>query len=249
MNQPSTVTAVYFSPTHGTRACARMLAGCFRYDYSEWDLTLPPARRERRRFAPDGLVILAVPVYCGRVPPVPGLLDRLEGNGCAAVITVVYGNRAFDDAALELADLAAARGFVPVAMAALVAPHCYIPEVGEGRPDERDRQAAAAFAAALLKREKQPFTPPGNRPYKPYPALPFLPETVGPCSRCGVCEEVCPTGALRDGVTDPETCLRCMACVRFCPRQCRTVSHPAFTATRDRLAALKTVDHPPVFLF
>ena len=71
------------------------------------------------------------------------------------MVIAVYGNRAFEKAAAELAALAARQGFVPVAAAAFVGEHSYsTPEtpVAAGRPDAQDLARAAEFGAAVRKK-------------------------------------------------------------------------------------------------
>ena len=49
------------------------------------------------------LSIIGVPVYGGRVPvEAISRLQRLKANNTPAVIVVVYGNRDYNDAILEL---------------------------------------------------------------------------------------------------------------------------------------------------
>ena len=51
----------------------------------------------------DALILLAAPVYGGRVAPTAlERLARLRGQGQAAVAVVVYGNRDYEDALLEI---------------------------------------------------------------------------------------------------------------------------------------------------
>lgn len=234
--------AIYFSPTHGTRACVRMVAGELGSPVREMDLTLPAARREEHRFSADDRVILGVPVYCGRIPQLPGLLDSLRGGGTPVLLIAAYGNRAYEDALLELSVKCSERGFRVRGAITMPAPHCYVPEeVCPDRPDEKDRQALAAFLRSFDWTSGQKVPLPGNTPWKPYPALPFYPEGDSRCTKCGICGSVCPTGAAKFGKTDPETCIRCMACVRSCPVQARKITHPAFAAVQEKLRALAGV--------
>ena len=70
--------------------------------------------------------VFAVPVYGGHAAPLAlRRLDAVRGDGTPAVVVVLYGNRAYEHAACELADFVAARGFVPVAAAAFVGEHSY----------------------------------------------------------------------------------------------------------------------------
>ena len=73
-------TALYFSPTGGTRTYVRAVAAAMPHMGGEVDLTRPEERRKVHMFGADGVVVLGVPVYYGRVPAVPGLLDGLQGR-------------------------------------------------------------------------------------------------------------------------------------------------------------------------
>lgn len=106
-------TALYFSPTGGTRTYVRAVAAAMPHMGGEVDLTRPEERRKVHMFGADDVVVLGVPVYYGRVPEVPGLLDGLQGEETPAVLLAVYGNRLIDDALAELSDLCAARRVPP----------------------------------------------------------------------------------------------------------------------------------------
>ena len=136
-------TALYFSPTGGTRTYVRAVAAAMPHMGGEVDLTRPEERRKVHMFGADDVVVLGVPVYYGRVPEVPGLLDGLQGEETPAVLLAVYGNRLIDDALAELSDLCAARGFRPLAAGALVAPHTFSAKVAMGRPNAGELAAAA----------------------------------------------------------------------------------------------------------
>ena len=74
----------------------------------------------------DELTVVAVPVYGGRVL-------KLLWNACVrfmphhapVVPVVVYGNRDYEDALLELTDALTEAGFVPVAASAFVGEHSF----------------------------------------------------------------------------------------------------------------------------
>lgn len=140
-------TALYFSPTGGTRTYVRAVAAAMPHMGGEVDLTRPEERRKVHMFGADDVVVLGVPVYYGRVPEVPGLLDGLQGEETPAVLLAVYGNRLIDDALAELSDLCAARGFRPLAAGAFVAPHTFSAKVAMGRPNAGDLAAAAELDA------------------------------------------------------------------------------------------------------
>lgn len=56
-------------------------------------------------------------------------LNQLEGKGKKAVTLVVYGNRAYEDALLELNNVMEESGFRAAASAALAAQHSMASEV------------------------------------------------------------------------------------------------------------------------
>lgn len=86
-----------------------------------------------------GLSIIALPVFGGRIPAfVAEKLKHIRAEKKKAATIVVYGNRAYEDALLELNNIAEESGFEIVASGAFVAQHSMCPEVGEGRPDEKD---------------------------------------------------------------------------------------------------------------
>ena len=117
------------------------------------DLTHAAPRPET--LSADTVAVFAAPVYGGRIPRTA--LERMEGirgEGTPAVVIAVYGNRAFEKAAAELADFVRARGFVPVAAAAFVGEHSYSTErtpIAAGRPDGQDLAAAAALGRAVRR--------------------------------------------------------------------------------------------------
>ena len=162
-------TALYFSPTGGTRTYVRAVAAAMPHMGGEVDLTRPEERRKVHMFGADDVVVLGVPVYYGRVPEVPGLLDGLQGEETPAVLLAVYGNRLIDDALAELSDLCAARGFRPLAAGAFVAPHTFSAKVAVGRPNAGDLAAAAELGRRAAEKLSGPWCAPES-------ALPQLSE-------------------------------------------------------------------------
>ena len=115
-----TVWAAWFSATDTTRAVVNRIAARLARQtgapLETYDFTLPQARKAPRTFGPGDLVVLGTPVYAGRVPNllIP-FVSSLRGNGALAVPVVCYGNRAYDDALMELKLTLAAGGFTPIA--------------------------------------------------------------------------------------------------------------------------------------
>ena len=206
-----TTHIVYFSPTHTSQKVARAIGdGIGMGRRIETDLTCDTAASEL--LIKDSVVIILVPVYGGRVAPVAvERLKRLKGDNSVAVLAVVYGNRDYEDALVELRDLAVEQGFIPLAAGAFIGEHSYSRKgmpIAEGRPDDADIRTATIFGEeALAKLMKVPaladihsFYIKGNVPYKevgkPTPAAPV---TLEHCAVCEECIQLCPTGAIRRG--------------------------------------------------
>ena len=120
--QPQKVWAVYFSGTGTTektvRRIASSLAAAFSAPLEAVDFTAPAVRKEALTFGPDDLVVLGTPTYAGRVPNVllPYLTEQIRGAATPAVPVVLFGNRDFDDALIELAQKPDTIGFLLPAM-------------------------------------------------------------------------------------------------------------------------------------
>lgn len=242
----------YFSPVFHTRALVRALGSALAErlgvaEVREHDATPWSAAGEApSALAPSELAILGAPVYGGRVPA-PALERLPRAAGSPAVLLVSYGNRAFEDALLELRDGAVARGFRPIAAAACIAEHT-IAGYAAGRPDAADMAALGDFAGAVasLVRQDVPELPaepeiPGNRPYRKFSPS-ALPQQVGDaCTRCGLCARQCPTGAIdadEPARVDAGRCICCMRCVNICPARARQADAGFLAALSARLAPL-----------
>lgn len=154
---PSIVRVAYFSPTHTTKTVAEEVAGALAAPLGASveivDLTLPGHRPADVSCGADDVLVFGFPVYAGRVPAL--LRDEfahLIGQDTPAVIVGLYGNRDFDDALLEAADLLGERGFDVVAAGAFIGEHSLTARVGTGRPDDADVAAAQRFGRELGER-------------------------------------------------------------------------------------------------
>ena len=182
-----------------------------------------------------------------------------------AIIVVVYGNRDFDDALLELKNLVIESGFTPIAGGAFVGEHSFSTEetpIAKGRPDSLDIQNTMEFALKIKDKIKALSTSqmqidlvvPGNFPYKdkmpPNTVAPIVDEKL--CNLCGICIDVCPTEAIfleESIITKTELCIRCCACVRSCPNNARVVEDSAWKAIGAKLNAnCSTRKEPQIFI-
>lgn len=237
----------YFSPTGGTKKAGEILAEAMAEKVTFFDLGSREAMKEA---AGGDVAVVAVPVFGGRVPTVATeKLKVLKGNGKKAVTLAVYGNRAYEDALLELNDIMKESGYEIAASAAFVAQHSMAPEVGAGRPDEKDAEEIRAFAGQILvkmeKGDTEEIKVPGNHPYKPMSSMPVTPVSLPSCNTCGKCAAACPTAAIQieNGVvaTEAEKCCLCMACVHVCPEGARILPPPLKEKMEQMLGKLKSV--------
>ena len=183
-------------------------------------------------------------MYVGRLPiEAVKRIEKIKGNETVAVTVVTYGNRAYDDALLELRNLAIEQGFLPIAGAAFIGEHSFSSEekpIAEGRPDIRDLRKARKFGENIKRKLERiddkgtisTIDVPGNLPYKEISERPsdVLPSTKDEeCTKCGSCADVCPTNAITIDttvITEPSLCTSCSACVKICPVNARIWKHP-----------------------
>jgi len=258
---------IFFSPTGTTQTTIRAIGkGIGRSLGQTLDimLGLPEGATQ---FTEDDLVIVGMPVYGGRLPALAvERFKAIAGKNTAVVPVVVYGNRAYGDALLELSDLCTAQGFRTVAAGAFLGEHSFssaeLP-IAPGRPDEQDLQSAEQFGSQISKlldtcesvAQLEPPSLPGNHPYKPamQPAGAATDVDSQTCTHCGMCVESCPTQAISmtdtGPVTDADECIWCMACLRNCPVNARSIALPKLIATAQRLhGACQERREPEIFM-
>lgn len=230
-------TQIIFSPTGGTKAAAAALCSSWEGEARIIDLVSRSTVPEEVTIDPEEFVLIAMPVYSGRIPALAAQrLSSIRGNGAKCAIAAVYGNRAFEDALVEMQDLAEGCGFNVCAAATAIAEHSIVRSVAKGRPDEEDKGVLAAFGSKILEKLKE-GTPagalPGNRPYKPGPSGPNLPDAGKNCVRCCTCQASCPAGAIEgDMKSNPAKCIGCMRCIAVCPFKVRKLP----TETVERIS-------------
>ena len=237
------INLITFSPTHTSKQIGEAIVrGMGIADVSFVDMTLQAP--EKKEFGSDALAVITVPVYGGHVAPL-ALEKDLCADGTPAVIVVVYGNRAYEKALVELDAFVSGLDFKVIAGGTFVGEHSYSSDrypIAAGRPDDDDLKFAEEFGAKVriklanaadaehlygvdvqkIQRPKQPF----------FPLFRFLRRVIK-LRKSGV---PMPRGAIVKGeecVTNAEKCIRCCACVKGCPQKARTFDTPFAALLHD----------------
>ena len=238
------IWAIYFSGTGTTRRTVERIAGGIasrlNLPAESVNFSRPAVRQETLGFGEMDLVVFGTPVYAGRVPNVllPFLQERIVGGGALAVPVVLFGNRNYDDALIELRNILAADGMHPIAAGAFVGEHSFSRVLGADRPNAEDKvlmdefaarvaELAAGLDAAPVKsvavRGQEPLRPyytPRDRAGNPINILKVKPKTdLSRCGGCGLCADLCPMGSIdpADVSAVRGICIKCCACVKGCP--------------------------------
>ena len=247
------ITLCYFSPTGGTKKVSLKFAAELiknikelgnsalnNIGLSEIDFTKPEVRKKRFEFSDEDILVIASPVYAGRIPNkiAPEFKKAFHGNNTKCVVLCCYGNRSYGGALTEMRLIMQETGFQITAAAAIVSQHPFSDLVGEGRPSPVDFKELSGFAKEVSKivisdkNVNLPFNteiPPYYIPLKtdntPAKFLKAKPVTdLSLCDNCGICAGTCPVGSIdiSDCSKTPGICIKCQACIKVCPHGAKT---------------------------
>lgn len=245
------IRLIYFSPTGGTRKVGRRVAGVLAQrlglPVTEVNLTRQGQRRRLEPLGREELLVMATPVYAGRVPNklLPDYQALLRGQGGPAVPVCVFGNRNFDEGLRELTLLLEGNGFQIAGAGAFAGRHAFSDGVGTGRPDDQDLEEMDSFAHQVADKlawdalprleldrgEIGPYYTPLKEDGAPAKFLKAKPKTDWSlCDKCGACPRLCPVECIDYESMDATgpLCIKCQACVRGCPQHAKYFDDPDF---------------------
>jgi len=261
------IKLIYFSPTGTTKNIVQEVARKVDVNSIELvDITSPKTREKPLRIKEDELIIVGVPVYMGRVPTLASdWLSTISVCNAPAICVVVYGNRVYDNALLELRDLLTNRGAKSIAGAAFIGEHSFsstkLP-TAEGRPDINDLKLAEKLGRAAKEKllrtasleQVSEANIPGQYPYEGITKLwdvDFIAVSEA-CTQCGTCAEKCPTGATESGKSfsiNNVKCITCCACIKNCPNGAKSIKSGEVMDAAIRLNSLyRDRKEPELFL-
>lgn len=214
---------IYFSPTHTSKQVGEAIVHGMGIDnVLKTDITLKPV--EEMELPTSALAVVVVPVYGGHVAPLA--MERLEsirGTDTPVALVVVYGNRAYEKALMELDSFVLLKGFKVIGGATFIGEHSYSCEkypIAANRPDYHDLELAMEFGHKLREKVEtatslETLYPVDvraiPRPQQPFfPLLGFLRKVIK-LRRSGLPLPRSPW------LTDESLCTHCGACVQHCP--------------------------------
>lgn len=214
---------IYFSPTHTSKQIAEAIVqgtgikNIFPINVTQQNTgeTVIPA---------SALAIIVVPVYGGHVAPLAmERLQNIRGLDTPTVLVVVYGNRAYEKALMELDAFSVPHGMKVIAGATFIGEHSYSTDkhpIAAGRPNDSDLAFAAEFGSKIIDKIQKADTADTlypvdvraiKRPSQPFfPLFRFLRKVIK-LRKSGTPLPRAPW------VKDESLCTHCGLCVVRCP--------------------------------
>lgn len=237
------ISACFFSATGTTKKIVEQLANTLsqklKLEVYTYDFTLKKNREQLPTFEKEDLIIIGTPVIAGRVPNLLlPFLQKIKAESTYAIPIVLYGNRNYDDALIELSLLMQAAGSKVIAGGAFIGEHSFSTVLGAKRPDREDMEVLDEFATKILQKinasELKSVDLPGNKLLPAYyqprdrhgshiDIRKVKPKTNENCTNCMLCANICPLSSIsfEDVRRIPGICMKCCACIKRCPEQAK----------------------------
>lgn len=214
---------IYFLPTHTSKQVAEAIVhGTGIKNILPVNVTLQTTGEAV--IPASALAIIVVPVYGGRVAPLAmERLQNIRGLDTPTALVVVYGNRAYEKALMELDAFALPHGLKVIAGATFIGEHSYSTDehpIAAGRPNDSDLALATEFGKKIIEKIKTATGPDTlypidvraiKRPRQPFfPLFRFLRKVIK-LRKSGTPLPRTPW------VKDESLCTHCGLCVVHCP--------------------------------
>jgi len=235
------ILLAYFSATGNTAAVADVIAHALTdlgAEVTRHEVTSLKDRQQTIDLDSYEAFVLGAPVHSGRAPRVMSdWWAALDGRGRKCATFFTYGGFTVYPAHYYAKKNLEDGGFTIVSSAEFLGKHSF--NLGGfaamvSRPDDSDFDVAGEYARKILKRFtgedpdtlgtlKEPeFSEEQLDRFEThrFKTVTQLPTRGGrDCSMCMVCEEQCPTGAMKAkiGQADKKACIVCLGCVANCP--------------------------------
>lgn len=144
------INLVHFSPSGTTKKVGKTIAKYINENICEYDLLAKTYKN--LNIENEELLIVAMPVWGGVIPNIMlNKLSEIKGKG-NCICVVVYGNRDYDDALIQLYDIMSDSGFNVIASGAFLAQHSVYPIVATNRPDQSDNEKMLVFSKLVKQK-------------------------------------------------------------------------------------------------
>ena len=246
-SNPQKALVLWYSQTGNTERMGRLIASVLESD----GLTVESGdlrQADHSEIERYDILLVGVPVHYADIPKnVKGWLEGLPDlNGIAAGAWVTHGKPGFNDVntCCRVLEMLAAKGAATVGMVTFTNMNTFPlfwtlgseERILKARdlPDEESFDKARQFAGRFLDDVRSGRT---NEPDKEFSLVDmsrplntawWTKQAINRhciakdyCINCGVCEQICPVGAinLADYSIDTKSCIVCMGCVNNCPTE------------------------------
>lgn len=239
------VTGLYFSPTGNTKKIveyvAKNIGSKLQIEEELIDFTTPKMREGEYVFSENDIVAIGLPTIAGRIPNlILPFLSTIRFNGAKVIVFVTFGNRAYDDALRELADICREGKAIVIGAGAFVGEHSFSEVLGKNRPDEEDMNVCDNLLKEILAKlcskrelgseeainekirgrssEERQYYKPLDHQGRHIDIRKVKPKTDETCDSCMWCVLHCPLGSIdrQNPQNVSGICMKCCSCVKGC---------------------------------